>query len=608
MLTPDKCRIDYGEQLIAPEGFELSQAIATTYSLDLNTLLTVPIAMCFGQTLEGPIEQQRIALLDALGQLKNKLTVFYQQGNIKIPDKYNSLYALLEPSLVPVVPDAGELNSAFSSFHPKVWLLRLISKNNAKQVKYRLIVLSRNLTFDRSWDLATVLDGDVQKPRRSHNKGLTSFFNELINVSKKQGRQLAIDEKELMRVRWVMPGGVNGVEFLSTLLSINNIRQKPLSLSKENNKRLLVMSPFIRGGKSVAALDWLASHVPNKKCYLFSRAEELNMAGAEALKKWHCFALNEQVIDGEEIEEMEQSLFSENDLNLHAKLIVMDELTDNTHWHLGSANATESAIGSEKSHPRNSEFMLKMIGDKKALGISVLLKQFTNEFNNGLFVKHVFSNKQVSDPESDMGALRHLLFELINTSWSLEADLAEHDLFQLTMSTNELPDIKGFEVVISTLAVDQFKPISEKILWQKLKLTQISALIRLDIKKDGEVIERIVTQLPLKFNCDVDRNKAIVNDLVQSQSQFIHYLSMMLDIQPNKMEIYDPNHSADGKSEESNMFREESIIFEKLMKVAASHPDVLTRIDTLQKQLDEKVVPEDFKSLWRIFSQFVPHD
>ena len=45
MLAPDKCRIDYGEQLIAPEGFELSQAIATTYSLDLNTLLTVPIAM-----------------------------------------------------------------------------------------------------------------------------------------------------------------------------------------------------------------------------------------------------------------------------------------------------------------------------------------------------------------------------------------------------------------------------------------------------------------------------------------------------------------------------------------------------------------------------------
>jgi len=608
MLTPDKCRIDYGEQLIAPQGFELSQAIATTYSLDLNTLLTVPIAMCFGQTLEGPIEQQRIALLDALGQLKDKLTVFYQQGNIKVPDKYNSLYALLEPSLVPVVPDAGELNSAFSSFHPKVWLLRFTAKDDVKWVKYRLIVLSRNLTFDRSWDLATVLDGDVQKPRRTHNKGLISFFNELVSVSKKQGHPLAIDKEELMRVRWHMPAGVKGVEFLSTLLSTNNIRKKPLSFTSDNNKRLLVMSPFIRGGKSVVALDWLASHVPEKECYLFSRAEELNIAGTEALKAWHCFALNEHVIDGEEMEEMEQSLFSENDLNLHAKLFVMDELNDKASWHLGSANATEAAMGSAKANPRNSEFMLRMTGDKKKLGVGVLLEQLIDEFNNGLFVKHVFSNEQVDDTDNDNAALRRLLFELIKTTWCLEVDLAENDLFQLTMNTNELPDVKGFEVVVSTLAFEQFKPIAEEIIWQKLILTQVSALVRFDIKKDGEVIDRLVTQLPLRFNCDVNRNKAIVNDLVQSQSQFIHYLSMMLDIQPNKVGLYDPNNSADGSSEESNMFREESIIFEKLMKAAANHPDLLTRIDTLQQQLDPKVIPDDFKSLWRIFGQFVSHD
>jgi hypothetical protein len=608
MLTPNKCRIDYGEQLIAPEGFELSQAIASTYSLDLNTLLTVPIAMCFGQTLEGPIEQQRIALLDALGQLKNKLTVLYQQGNIKVPDQYNSLYGLLEPSLVPVVPDAGELNSAFSSFHPKVWLIRFTAKDDVERVKYRLIVLSRNLTFDRSWDLATVLDGDLQKPRKAHNKGLLSFFNELVSVSKKQGHQLAIDADELMRVRWHMPEGVNGVEFLSTVLSPNNVRQKPLKFATDGNNRLLVMSPFIRGGKSIAALDWLASQVPNKKCYLFSRGEELNIAGQEALKKWHCFGLNEQVIDGEEMEEMEQSLFSENDLNLHAKLFVMDEFNGNTSWHLGSANATEAAIGSADAKPRNSEFMLKMTGDIKTLGVGFLLKQLTDVSNNGLFVKHSFSNDQVVDPDNENGALRNLSFELINTTWCLEVDLAVNGLFQLIMRTNKLPDLNGFDVVVSTLAFEQFQSISEEITWQNLKLTQVSALVRFDIKKDGEVVDRLVTQLPLIFNCDVNRNKAIVNDLVQTQSQFIHYLSMMLDIQPNKVGLYEPSQSPGSSSEEGNMFQEESVIFEKLMKAAATHPDLLKRIDTLQQQLDPIVIPDDFKSLWRVFSQFVSHD
>ncbi len=176
-------------------------------------------------------------------------------------------------------------------------------------------MLSRNLTFDCSWDLTTVLDGDLQKPRRAHNKVLLSFFNELVSVSKKQGHQLAIDADELMCVRWHMPMCVNG-------------------------------------------------------------------------------------------------------------------------------------------------------------------------------------------------------------------------LFELTIRTDELPYLNGFYVVVSMLAFEQFQSIFEKITCQNLKRTQVSAPVRFDIKKAGEVVDRLVTQLPLKFNCDVNRNKAIVNDLVQTQSQYIHYLSMMLDIQP----------------------------------------------------------------------------
>lgn len=61
MLSPNKNRLDYGEHLIPPKGYELARAIATTFSLDLNTLLTVPIAMCFGHTLEGDVEDMRVA-------------------------------------------------------------------------------------------------------------------------------------------------------------------------------------------------------------------------------------------------------------------------------------------------------------------------------------------------------------------------------------------------------------------------------------------------------------------------------------------------------------------------------------------------------------------
>lgn len=38
MMDPGAQRVDYGEQLNPPLGYELHSALATTYSLDLETL------------------------------------------------------------------------------------------------------------------------------------------------------------------------------------------------------------------------------------------------------------------------------------------------------------------------------------------------------------------------------------------------------------------------------------------------------------------------------------------------------------------------------------------------------------------------------------------
>ncbi len=162
MLNASKDRLDYGAQLTPPDGFELDAAVATSYTLDLNALLAVPIALCFANTLEGDLKGEKLALLEAISQLHGKLKVFYQKGKIHNPNSYNRLYALLEPCLQAIVPDGG----VFSSFHPKLWLLRFkqtgVAERSAK-IQYRLLVLSRNLTFDRSWDLALCLDGELNE-------------------------------------------------------------------------------------------------------------------------------------------------------------------------------------------------------------------------------------------------------------------------------------------------------------------------------------------------------------------------------------------------------------------------------------------------------------
>ncbi|MCX7100921.1 MAG: hypothetical protein NTX38_05380 [Methylobacter sp.] len=207
MLSPKDDRVDYGDKLRPPQGFELNCALATSFTLDLETLMCLPIALCFDNTLEGKLEGEKLALLEAIGQLSGRLKVFFQQGNIKVPLQFNRLFTLLEDCLVPIVPATES-----SSFHPKIWLLRFTGPNN--EVRYRLLVLSRNLTFDRSWDVAVTLEGVLRESPQTESNGLLQLLREL--------KPRAADfsgfkdfEKELPYIEWKKPPGFNGLKTLA---------------------------------------------------------------------------------------------------------------------------------------------------------------------------------------------------------------------------------------------------------------------------------------------------------------------------------------------------------------------------------------------------------
>lgn len=51
MFDIEQDRCDYGRLLAPPEGFELDAAVATTYSLDLETLTFAAIALGMARIL-----------------------------------------------------------------------------------------------------------------------------------------------------------------------------------------------------------------------------------------------------------------------------------------------------------------------------------------------------------------------------------------------------------------------------------------------------------------------------------------------------------------------------------------------------------------------------
>jgi len=119
MLSVTSDRLDYGELLQAPAGYKLNLGIATTFSLDLETLVAASLALNLSKTLEDDISGERLALLESLDQLQGRLLVFYQEGNVKVPKNFNRLFTLLEPLLVPSVALQGP-KGALASFHPTI--------------------------------------------------------------------------------------------------------------------------------------------------------------------------------------------------------------------------------------------------------------------------------------------------------------------------------------------------------------------------------------------------------------------------------------------------------------------------------------------------------
>lgn len=598
MLEPRKNRFDYGEELNAPEGFELSAAIATTYTLDLDTLLAVSVALGFKDTLEGDLNGEKFVLLEAISELKDKLRVFYQKGKITVSTEYNTLYTLLEPCVSPVIPEGGE----FSSFHPKVWLLRYVAsgKKRKAEIRYKLIVLTRNLTFDKNWDIAVSIDG-ILKDKKNDNNDWITFLLDLLKHDK-GFLPTKVLKKEMSYIEWKMSANM----WNPKLLPGGGKFGQPLTFKHVDH--ILVVSPFLKdAGSRIKALNWLGKLVPfGGAKLLFSRAEELNAIGEKALREWECYSINPDVVEGEE--KIEEG----NDLqNLHAKLIVT-ERGNTTDWHIGSANVTSAALGDSRGvSPRNTEFMLRFSGPTEKIGTKTLLEQWDvlNE-GKGLFISHKFEVLEEIKDESERQKLRRVIYEIVRSDWNMKAKIDDSN-YTLTLSLNSnelLKTMKKDEIIIE---VDQLaiqggrKKLEATMFWENVELTQISAFIPLYIAfADGSIQEKVVIQVPLEIEGGDNRQQGILRKMLDNKEKILKYIRMLLDPDADKnewLEVDKSNHNiANG---DIDIFAVDKPIFEQLMYTAARHPESLKRLELLIRKLEKSdiEIPEDFRSLWEHF-------
>ena len=327
MLDVKHNRLDYGELLIPPTGFRLSRAIATTFSLDLNALLSIPIALHFAQTLEGRVKGNEIHLLHAISETARKLTIYHQAGQIKVPDAACDLFAYYEEALVPI-----QMPDPYAAFHPKTWLLRFEHTEDSANICYRLIVLSRNLTFDRSWDVATYFDGVVRSRAIRRTKPLVDFHQWLLTHGGVAENELIL--KELVNVEFEVPEPYDTFAFHPV-----GIPGHANPIPKQTAKELLCISPFLHP----QAIDTLWENVEQTP-QILSRRDSLLALPAETLKECECYALSDLIVDGEHLEGTETEGDVQQAQDLHAKVFIYKLAAKKYRWFLGSANATRGRV------------------------------------------------------------------------------------------------------------------------------------------------------------------------------------------------------------------------------------------------------------------------
>ena len=382
MLQPSD-RAHLFESLRPPEDYSLDCAIGTTFTLDLLTLLTAPLAFTSFDWAneEGSLVQRPQALLATMQQYANRISLFCQTGKIALPKEASQLFSYLEESVIEVdAPKAGGL------FHPKVWILRFTAPK--QPVCYRLLCLSRNLTFDRAWDTILRLDGELTNGAIPANQPLSDFVRRLPELAHygtvPHHTQQAVDliQQEIQRVAFELPLGFQQLSFHP--IGVGEASSSPISGPID---RLLIVSPFV----SDDALNRLGKL--GRRNVLISRPDSLAPLQPDALDRFDqlfqlCPGANPE--DGDVDADSEVSELAPL-VGLHAKLYVADAGKTTRIW-TGSANATQAGFFS------NVEFLVELIGPKATFGIDTLLAEPKDNEVNLRSLLEPFRPPDVPDP------------------------------------------------------------------------------------------------------------------------------------------------------------------------------------------------------------------
>ena len=569
-----------------PPGMEIDAAVGTTFTLDLTALLAVPVAATFASDERDGTDSA--SLLEVVRRYADRTVLFCQAGAISVPPKYRAALTFVEQSVVEVRRPAGGI------FHPKVWVVRF---SGAGSYLHRVLVMSRNLTFDRSWDVIVRLDEEPDAARAMKNSGIVEFVRALPSLAARELLGIQSDlvadlGNTLAAATLAVPAPFESGSF-APLLSRND--RQPF---RRNCDHALAISPFLseRAARSFVgtATAWAG---------VVSRPAALD-ASADAVRHIErVLRLKDAVLDAERTTD---DTFDTADTDgfgsettrhlrgLHAKAYVQDHGDRATCW-IGSANLTDGAFTT------NVEMLVRLTGPVADVGVDAVLSPTPQKNNLSWFLEDhpVPEVSGDSDAEEGLSEIEGHAFDVASGDVTLTLTAAgEQWDAELTIAPWQLPP--GMSVRARLLSLDTDAPIEVvegAATWPAIPLSLITPFVVLEAHAGGAVRRTLVrAQL---VNDPEDRRRSVIANAIASRDDFLSYLAALLEVELGTGSAGTGDGLFGGRWTGGGASR----VLEDLLVTASRHPVRLASLDETLKQLRARpdiadIVPEDFPQLW----------
>lgn len=569
LLSPSENRLDYGNLLQPEVGYDVEFAVALTYSLDLEALLGVPMSLGLLENMDSNLKDVPMFLLEGIRKSSDKIAIFCNPGGIKLPQKIQSVYSLLENSVFEV--KANEI----SNFHPKMWFIKYLNDEGNAYIK--IIVLSRNLTFDRSWDVSFAFTGRVGRHRsRTKNKNIPLRdmleFVKMYANKDKNDKISELQENILDVKEFELESPFESYEFMP--IGIPGYKGNDLDLF-DNHNELLVVSPFL--SDDIIERFEQSSRYTRK---IITRRSSITNKTLEAFNNG-VYAMKDIIVDGGDEESIEQ--WQKQDI--HGKLY-FESGYDGNFLYLGSANASHNAFYN------NVEFLIKLKFKPRTMSYQKFIYDFLSEEDNPFeLVTNVERNKKEEEEDLYSKQIKEIIWAIKDARV-----ISNGTNYDVQVNFKKLnPDIRG--KIAPLMIKNSYKEIKELTTLEELRIIDLSEFYVIKVG-DKEVVVKIKTK-----DIPKDRDDKIYQSIIKNKDDFYAYVSFLLgdSYTESAYELREYMESRSSSEGNSKLDDNAVIIYEKMLQIIIDNPNKLKAIEAVMKRLDSDVVSEDFKKMYNTF-------